>query len=102
MSTPDADQQQKTEKEIRRAVEEYAAEHGYAINPDTKTADTIFRGLAKRQMKSGQPYCPCRIMSGDADKDKGIICPCEFHKDEIAKDGICHCRLLVSRDYPRQ
>ena len=42
--------------------------------------------------------CPCRIRSGDKEKDKAIICPCIYHRDEIAKDGHCHCQLYYRKD----
>ena len=36
--------------------------------------------------------------SGDKEKDRAIICPCIYHKDEIAKDGHCHCQLYYRKD----
>nr|WP_269850493.1 ferredoxin-thioredoxin reductase catalytic domain-containing protein [Methanosarcina horonobensis] len=27
-------------------------------------------------------------------KIKKIVCPCIYHKDEIEKDGNCHCELF--------
>ncbi len=94
-------EQRKLEDEIRQTVGDYAMANGYALNPDEHIVDMVIKGLAKRQAKFGQPYCPCRVMSGDPEKDKSIICPCEMHPEEIEKDGICHCSILVSKDYPR-
>lgn len=84
--------------QIRKWAEQYASDSGYIINPDEKTVNTVIRGLARNKVKNGEPYCPCRIRSGDPEKDKQIICPCIFHKDEISKDGICHCRLFADPD----
>ena len=93
-------EQRKLEEEIRRTVQDYATANGYALNPDGHVVDMVIKGLAKRQAKFGQPYCPCRVMSGDPEQDRAIICPCELHQEEIERDGICHCRILVSEDHP--
>jgi len=82
-------------RQIRKWAEEYAKDNGFAINPDEKTINIVIRGLARNRINNGEQYCPCRIRSGDPEKDAQIICPCIFHKDEIEKDGICHCRLFV-------
>ena len=44
--------------------------------------------------KHGERYCPCRIRSGDTEKDRLIICPCAYHEDEIENEGHCHCNLF--------
>ena len=86
------------QKQIRDDVEQYAAENGFALNPDPDIAGMVIRGLAKRQLKFGKPYCPCRVMSEDPTEDDRIVCPCEFHREEVERDGICHCRLLVRKN----
>lgn len=92
MSTTD---EEELALQIREWAEKYADDNGYIINPDEKTSSTVIRGLARNKNKFGEQYCPCRLRSGDPEKDADIICPCIFHKDEIEKDGICHCRLFV-------
>ncbi|OPY43927.1 MAG: Ferredoxin thioredoxin reductase catalytic beta chain [Methanoregulaceae archaeon PtaU1.Bin222] len=82
------------EKEIRKWVASYAKEHGWILNPDTRVLDIVLRGLARNCKKFGRPYCPCRLRSGDLEKDKDIVCPCIFHKDEVAGEGHCHCNLF--------
>jgi len=54
----------------------------------------VIRGLAGNCKKFGRPYCPCRIRSGNPEKDQDIVCPCVFHKDEVSTDGHCHCNLF--------
>ena len=66
----------------------------YKLNPDTKTVDRVVKGLVMRKIKFGYAYCPCRLVMGDAEKDKKIICPCVYHVEEIERDGECHCNLL--------
>ena len=82
------------EKEICSWVARYAADHGWVLNPDRRVLDTVIRGLAGNCKKFGRPYCPCRIRSGNPEKDQDIVCPCVFHKDEVSTDGHCHCNLF--------
>lgn len=82
-------------KEIERRLERYVRETPYRFNPDKKKVDLILIGLAKRKKELGFAYCPCRVPSGNKEGDEKIICPCAYHKEEIAKDGICLCGLFV-------
>ena len=54
----------------------------------------VMEGLAKNKDKYGKRYCPCRIVTGNEEGDKKIICPCIYHKGEIENDGMCHCMLF--------
>ncbi len=87
------------EKDARKLVEDYAGSSHYRLNPDSKHVDKIIKSLAKRKLKNGFFYCPCRMLSDNKEIDTKIICPCEYHKEEIEKDGICSCDLFVSTDY---
>jgi len=71
----------------------YAKKNGWVLNTDEKQLHTVIRGLVRNKNKFGQPYCPCRLRSGDEEKDRAIECPCVYHKDEVANQGSCHCRL---------
>jgi ferredoxin-thioredoxin reductase catalytic chain len=84
-----------TKEELIKQYEEYAAENGFKLNPNPKIVEGIVNGLLAREEKLGERYCPCRRVTGDKEEDKKIICPCIYHKDEIEKDGHCHCNLLV-------
>ncbi|MDI6757684.1 MAG: ferredoxin-thioredoxin reductase catalytic domain-containing protein [Endomicrobiia bacterium] len=87
------------EKEkVRAFARAYAAREGFDINPDEKIVDMVIGGLARNKIKHGARYCPCRIISGDREQDKFKICPCKWHKDEIEKDGHCHCVLFFKRN----
>ena len=84
----------KTEKMIE-GHERYAKQSGIKLNPDKKIVRAICLGLLANEQKHGARYCPCRIVTGDKEEDRKIICPCVYHKDEIEKMGHCHCRLFV-------
>ena len=74
-------------------AKDYAHKQGWVLNTDEKQLGTVIRGLVRNKNKFGRLYCPCRLRSGDEEKDRAIECPCVYHKDEVATQGSCHCRL---------
>jgi ferredoxin-thioredoxin reductase catalytic chain len=86
------------ERKIMKWVKEYAKKHGYRLNPDDKKLENVIRGLARNKERFGEKYCPCRIRSGDPEKDKKNICPCVYHEDEIRDQGSCHCNLYFEKE----
>lgn len=76
----------------------YAKKHHYRLNPEKKRLENVIRGLAKNKQRFGERYCPCRIRSGDVEKDKNIVCPCIYHDQEINEQGSCHCNLFFSEE----
>lgn len=84
-------------EEIHNKVRQYAKDKGYVLNVDEKQLSAILRGLARNLERFGAAYCPCRLRSGDPEKDKIIICPCIYHEKEIEEQGMCHCRLFFKK-----
>ena len=84
-------------EEMEEWANSYADESGYKLNKDERQKKAVLKGLARNKLKFGERYCPCRIRSGDSEKDREIICPCIFHKDEIEKEGNCHCYLFYDK-----
>ena len=84
-----------TIEELKKEYAEYAKSNRFKLNPDDKTVERIISGLLRNQEKYGEMYCPCRRVSGNKEEDKQKICPCFWHKDEIAKDGHCFCNLYI-------
>lgn len=100
--TPDTQKKkplEQVEREVRARLEKWLEGTPYRFNPDTTVVDTIIRGLAIRKIKTGEEYCPCRVLTGDVEKDSKSICPCVYSKAEIEKDGICLCHLFVGPNY---
>ena len=87
-----------SEAEVLKFITDYAKDQGYQLNPDQENADRVIKGLFMRYQAKGELYCPCRLMTGDEEADKNIICPCKYHHDEIEEKGICHCNLLARND----
>ena len=84
-------------EQIRKMCEQYAAQKRdiLKLNPDEKIVDMIITGLLKNEEKHGFIYCPCRPVTGNKEEDIPKICPCDWHLDEIKKDGKCLCKLFV-------
>ncbi len=75
----------------------YAKERGWVLNPDEKQLNAVLRGLTRNKERFGEPYCPCRLRSGEPEKDRIIICPCIYHDKEIEETGKCHCSLYFKK-----
>lgn len=84
-------------EEARARVKAYAKEKGFILNVDEKQLEAVLRGLARSKERFGEAYCPCRLRSGDPEKDRIIICPCIYHEKEIEEQGTCHCRLFFKK-----
>ena len=47
----------------------------------------------------GYMSCPCRLSSGDREKDQDIICPCVYRDPDVKEYGSCYCNLYVSTEW---
>lgn len=86
------------ESKVKEWAETYAAERGWMLNPDDRQREAVIKGLTRNTEKFGAAYCPCRIRSGDPEKDKQIICPCIFHQDELDQAGHCTCNFFYDKE----
>ena len=82
-------------KKLIKEYREYAEKNGFRLNPNKKIVEQLIKGLLENEKKYGKRYCPCRRVTSDKEKNKKIVCPCVYHKDEIKKQGHCHCFLFV-------
>jgi len=84
-----------TKIELKKSAQEYAKSAEINLNPNEKIVDNILKRMLIIKEQKGETYCPCRVVSGNKNKDKEIICPCVFHRGEIELQGHCHCNLFV-------
>ncbi len=75
-------------------AEKIAKTKGWKVNPDRDAAQGIIDGLNKNKETKGKYYCPCKVVMGDPEVDKNIICPCKDAQKEIDQTGNCHCTLF--------
>ncbi len=87
------------EEAIKADLDAYVARQPFRYHPDPEVVRRVIKGLAKRQEATGRAYCPCRLVTGDPEKDEAIVCPCRYHESEIESQGSCHCKLFVAADY---
>jgi ferredoxin-thioredoxin reductase catalytic subunit len=70
---------------------------GYNLNPDTEFAKGLVESLLINEKRYGYWNCPCRLSSGDKQKDLDIICPCDYRDPDLTEYDACFCALYVSR-----
>lgn len=72
---------------------------GYFFNRDKEAVLDILRSLLVNRERYGYMSCPCRLASGDRERDKDIICPCEYRAPDLDEYGSCYCYLYVSQEW---
>lgn len=72
---------------------------GYYFNNDKEHVTQLLEALLTNKERYGYMACPCRLASGDREKDKDIICPCVYREADVEEYGSCYCNLYVSKDW---
>ena len=72
---------------------------GYFFNNDMEKVFELLQGLLVNKERYGHMACPCRLASGDREKDRDIICPCEYRAPDVKEYGTCYCSLYVSKEW---
>lgn len=83
---------------LRQSIEKEIKGKGYYLNPDKAFVDELLEGLVTNQERYGYLFCPCRLATGNKDKDLDLICPCDYRDDDLAEYGACYCALYVDKD----
>lgn len=89
-----------SDKEIDEVYEKLKARdelRGYFLNADIKFTKDLIRGLLINGKRYGYWACPCRLASGEREKDLDIICPCDYRDADLTEFGCCYCSLYVSK-----
>lgn len=82
--------------ELRALLKKVQEPKGYYLNKDEDTLSGLLGGLIRNKERYGYMSCPCRLATGDHEKDKDIICPCVYREPDVAEFGSCYCGLYVS------
>ncbi len=72
---------------------------GYFFNKEPEVVRDLLSSLLTNKERYGYMSCPCRLASGERDKDKDIICPCIYREPDVKDYGSCYCNLYVSKDW---
>ena len=70
---------------------------GYYFNEDKERVFELLEALVINKGRYGYMSCPCRLASGDREKDKDILCPCVYRTPDVEEFGSCYCNLYVSK-----
>ena len=72
---------------------------GYFFNADKETVFDLLNGLLVNKRRYGYMSCPCRLAKGELEKDRDILCPCDYRKPDVEEYGSCYCNLYVSKEW---
>ena len=72
---------------------------GYYFNTNKDRTFELLAGLIVNKERYGYMCCPCRLASGDREKDKDITCPCVYREPDVEEFGSCYCNLYVSKEW---
>ncbi len=75
---------------------------GYYFNQDREKVFELLEALVFNRDRYGYMACPCRLASGDRDKDEDIICPCVYREPDVKEFGSCYCNLYVSEAWNKE
>lgn len=75
-----------------------AEDYGYNVSPDVEFVEMLLENIDVNIERYGYGACPCRLASGDKEKDLDLICPCDYRDDDLNDFGACFCALYVSQD----
>ena len=82
-----------SQEEIDRLYERLKKEAeagGYRLNPDVSFTRDLVKGIITNEKRYGYWACPCRLASGDKQRDLDIICPCDYRDADLADYGSCY------------
>lgn len=87
------------EEKLYETLRKIQEPKGYFFNKDREWTNSIISDLLLNKSRYGYMVCPCRLASGDRDKDRDIICPCAYRNADVAEYGSCYCKFYVSREW---
>jgi len=86
-------------QELYNRMKKVQEPKGYFFNRDKERTMELLDALLVNKERYGYMGCPCRLVSGDRENDRDIICPCVYSVPDIEKYGSCYCNLYVSNDW---
>ena len=75
---------------------------GYLLNPNKEDTLALCEGLLTTTTRYGYLSCPCRVADGNREKDRDIICPCDYRDPDLNDWGACYCALYVTKEWMDQ
>ena len=72
---------------------------GFFFNTDMERVLDLMQALLTNKERYGYMGCPCRLVSGDRENDRDIICPCVYREPAVAEYSSCYCILYFSKEW---
>ena len=89
----------KTFEDVEKFASKVAGFRGWVLNKDDEFLKYILEGHLEIFNRLGYFACPCRETFDSREKDKDIICPCEYAEADIEEFGHCYCALFLSKEF---
>jgi ferredoxin-thioredoxin reductase catalytic chain len=86
-------------EKLYEALKKIQEPKGYFFNKYRERTMDLLEALLLNKERYGYMGCPCRLLSGDREKDKDIFCPCEYREPDVKEYGSCYCNLYVTQDW---
>lgn len=90
---------EKTPEETRNFVTMVAKHQNWELNTDEDFLDSLVDGLTVNYNRHGYYLCPCRESWGTREKDKDVICPCDYCRPDLEEYGHCYCALFLTKEF---
>jgi ferredoxin-thioredoxin reductase catalytic subunit len=84
-------------EELHDMLKKVQEPKGYYFNKDKERVFELLEALIVNKKRYGYMSCPCRLASGEREKDKDILCPCVYRAPDVEEYGSCYCNLYVSK-----
>ena len=88
-----------TPEELYENLKKIQEPKGYYFNKEKDRVLDLLKSLILNKERYGYMSCPCRLSSGDREKDQDIICPCAYREPDVKEYGSCYCNLYVSKEW---
>lgn len=86
-------------EKLYELLKEAQEKKGYFFNKDKGLVFELLDGLLTNKERYGFMSCPCRLASGNRERDQDIICPCVYRVPDVIEYGSCYCNLYVSKEW---
>jgi ferredoxin-thioredoxin reductase catalytic subunit len=86
-------------EELYQMLKKSQEPKGYYFNKDLERVFDLMAALLFNKERYGYMGCPCRLVSGDKQNDRDIICPCVYRTPDVEEYGSCYCNLYVSKEW---
>lgn len=72
-------------EDVIKAWTDLTAKSEFHLWEDSESVKTLSEGVLENNRNKGLKYCPCRITTGDKEKDLNLVCPCNFRSKRPGK-----------------